>query len=124
MTMPCGKYYVGDLYYVMSDRWDEVCDFMFPNNSTGEVNGEFILKDGTKFANYFTKYGDGEYYDDYGNAYPVESGSIGCIKIEDIKDKSALKRLGKQFIFDTDVTTGSKDGKIFFGNIYIDTECE
>lgn len=29
-TMPAGRYYVGDLCYVMDDVWDEVCDLMFP----------------------------------------------------------------------------------------------
>ncbi len=45
MTMPAGKYYVGDLCYVMHDVWDEVCDLMFPHDNSG-VYGKFKLKDG------------------------------------------------------------------------------
>ena len=67
-TMPAGRYYVGDLCYVMHDVWDEVCDLVFPYDGRG-VYGKFKLKDGREFAVYSTAYGDGTYYDGMGRKY-------------------------------------------------------
>ena len=87
--MPAGKYYVGDLCYVMHDEWDEVCHLMFHGrNDHGCNDGEFRLKDGRKFATYGTKFGDGEYGDQLGNRYGVDAGLIGCILLDDIDLKS------------------------------------
>ena len=73
MTMPAGTYYIGDLCYVFDDNeWDEVLSHIIKGNSC--INGEFTLADGRKFASYTTKWGDGEYYDQYSNGYPVEIG--------------------------------------------------
>ena len=85
MTMPAGKYYVGDLCYVMHECWDEVCGLFFKGRSDHGCNeGEFVLKDGRRFVSINTKYGDGGYYDQYGNEYGVDAGLIGCILIDDI----------------------------------------
>lgn len=43
MTMPAGRYYIGDLCYVMHDEWDEFCDHL-------DYPGERKLKDGRKYA--------------------------------------------------------------------------
>ena len=33
MTMPAGKYYIGDLCYVMSDKeWEEFCSLTIKDN--------------------------------------------------------------------------------------------
>ena len=93
--MQAGKYYVGDLCYVMdNDEWDQVCSIIIQGNKV--FDGEFELKDGRKFAIYSTAYGDGLYNDYYGNEYSVDSGSIGCIKVEDIKAEKYddIERLG------------------------------
>ena len=80
--MPAGEYYIGDLCYVMtSEEWLEVCDLTIQDSRL--IEGEFQLKDGRKFAMYSTAYGDGTYYDHYGFSYSVDSGSIGCIRMED-----------------------------------------
>ena len=57
MTMPAGQYYIGDLCYVMHDEWDEVCHLLFGSSQTGRIKeGEFVLKDGRRFACYSTAY--------------------------------------------------------------------
>ena len=132
--MPAGEYYIGDLCYVMtSEEWLEVCDLTIQD--TRLIEGEFQLKDGRKFAMYSTAYGDGTYYDHYGFSYSVDSGSIGCIRMEDIKDnKNAslgdtqnLLDLGAIQNFDTDFVTGGGRGEpgwegiIQFGHIAIET---
>jgi hypothetical protein len=81
MTAPV-RYYVGDLCYVMHDVWDEVCNISFEPDFDGE--GE--LEDGRKFILFSTAYGDGVYNDSEGNPYSVDSGTIGAIKVDDIRD--------------------------------------
>jgi hypothetical protein len=135
--MPAGKYYIGDLCYVMDDaEWLEVCDLTIRGSRV--IDGEFQLKDGRRFAMYGTAYGDGTYHDHYGFSYSVDSGSIGCIRMEDIKasntyslgDTQAILDFGAIQDFDTDFVTGGGiaggmpgwEGLIQFGHIVIETD--
>jgi hypothetical protein len=133
--MPAGKYYIGDLCYVMDDaEWLEVCDLTIRGSRV--IDGEFQLKDGRRFAMYGTAYGDGTYHDHYGFSYSVDSGSIGCIRMEDIKasntyslgDTQAILDFGAIQDFDTDFVTGGPvdepgwEGLIQFGHIVIETD--
>lgn len=129
--MPAGRYYVGDLCYVMTDaEWDEFCSITIQQDEC--LDGEFQFKDGRRFATYGTKWGDGEYRDQYGNRYSVDAGLIGCIKVEDIRaDKyEDIERLGVITDISVDFVTGggrgTKDwtGTIQFGAIAIETNPE
>ena len=122
MTMPAGKYYIGDLCYVLHDAWDEFCEITIEDNRC--LEGEFTLKDGRRFATYHTAHGDGTYEDELGRCYPVDAGLIGCILLSDIKDETYddLTTLGAIIEFDKDFTTGSEDGILKFGNVFIDTD--
>ncbi|CAB4159416.1 hypothetical protein UFOVP699_152 [uncultured Caudovirales phage] len=120
--MQAGKYYVGDLCYVLNDRWDEVCDLIIVDHKC--LDGEFELKDGTRFAIYGTKWGDGVYRDQHGNGYPVDSGSIGCVLVEDITEGELDDGLGNIFDFKESFTTDSDDGIIQIGDVEIDTRGE
>jgi len=132
--MPAGEYFIGDLCYVMTnEEWLEVCDVTIQGSRL--IEGEFQLKDGRKFAMYSTAYGDGTYHDHYGFSYSVDSGSIGCIRMEDIKasntyslgDTQAILDFGAIQDFDTDFVTGGGRGEpgwegiIQFGHIAIET---
>jgi len=84
--LPAGKYWVGDLCYVMREEWDEVCGLFFKDRQDHGCNeGLFTLKDGRKFVSFNTKWGDGGYYDEAENNYGVDAGLIGCILVSDIK---------------------------------------
>ena len=83
MTNNTVKYYVGDLCYVMHDEWNEVCSMASFDNEDG---AEYELEDGRKFFFYSTAWGDGQYTDTEGRLYSVDSGSIGAIKVDDIRD--------------------------------------
>jgi hypothetical protein len=121
-TMPAGRYYVGDLCYVMHDVWDEVCDLMFPNRYNGPgVYGKFKLKDGREFAVHSTAYGDGCYYDGMGREYSVDAGVIGCILESDIRDPEAWASGGQVLDFIAEFDTWEDRGVIHFGVIAIDT---
>ena len=120
--MQAGKYYVGDLCYVLGDRWDEVCNLIIVDHKC--LDGEFELKDGTRFAIYGTAHGDGFYSDQQGNGYPVDSGSIGCVLVDQITEGQLDITLGNTFNFEEDFETGEEDGVIIIGDIVIDTAGE
>ena len=84
------QYYVGDLCYVMHDAWDEVCGLVPFDNS----EHEFELEDGRKFILFSTAYGDGTYFDREGKSYSVDSGTIGAIKVDDIRDPEFNRIVG------------------------------
>ena len=123
MTMPAGKYYVGDLCYVMTDdEWQQVCARTIQGNKI--VDGEFELDDGRRFAIYGTAYGDGEYYDQYGHTYSVDAGSIGCILMSDIRANKYdnILDLGAVQEFAEPFETDSQGGQLKFGHVMIDTD--
>jgi len=123
MTMPAGKYYVGDLCYVMDqDEWHQVCARTIQGNKI--VDGEFELDDGRRFAIYGTAYGDGEYYDQYGHTYSVDAGSIGCVLMSDIRANKYdnLLDLGAILEFTEPFETGSQGGQLQFGHVIIETD--
>lgn len=127
--MQSGKYYVGDLCYVMTDAdWNEVCELTIKGNDC--IDGEFTMKDGRRFAMYGTKFGDGTYSDQYGNSYCVDSGSIGCILEEHISTYDWNKDMGALITFESTFITGGGrgtkewEGTIQFGRVAIETAVE
>ena len=117
MTMPAGTYYVGDLCYVLQGSdWDDVIDLMFPDSRSGHY-GEHTLMDGRKFAILRTAYGDGEYPDDRGNSYPVDSGTIGCI----LTDATSTTH-GAIIQFDQPFEVVDRNGTLCFGDVEIYTD--
>jgi hypothetical protein len=84
-TMPPGRYWVGDLCYVLQDEWGESC---------GKPDGVHALPDGRRVAMFSTIHGDGTYFDEQGREYAVDSGSLGCILAADIGRKDAYVNLG------------------------------
>lgn len=128
MTMPAGRYYIGDLCYVMHPEWNEACALFFPPGVPGRgVEGEFVLKDGRGFASFGTAWGDGTYNSNIGTEHIVDSGSIGCIRVEDIQDStySDIERLGAivEFAQPFEVKKVSQ-GLIKFGHVEIETDSE
>lgn len=120
--LPAGKYYVGDLCYVMTDaEWDEICAMTLKDGDV--LDGEFTLSDGRRFAMYSTLFGDGEYNDRHGRCYPVDSGSIGCIEVSGLSSEDQANAEDNNIIefdqpFDTEATAS---GVIRIGHISIPT---
>jgi hypothetical protein len=87
--MPAGKYYVGDLCYVMTEEeWDEACELFFAKKGKSScAEGKFILSDGRAFVCFNTFYGDGQYTSGRSYSFDVDSGSIGCIEVGDVSEK-------------------------------------
>ena len=129
MTMPAGRYYIGDLCYVMHPEWDECVDLFFPPDEQGfprGVDGEFALKDGRRFASFGTAYGDGTYQSNIGTSHSVDSGSIGCIRVEDIRDNTYedIETLGAIVEFDQPFEVSADQGLIVFGHVQIETAAD
>lgn len=116
--MEAGRYWVGDLCYVLSDdEWDDVCELTIKGNNV--IDGEFQLPSGKRFSMISTEYGDGTYDDQYGNSYPVDSGSLGCILLSDISEVSDL---GNVHNFSTNFACSrDEDGVVRIGHIFIPT---
>ena len=120
--MRAGVYWIGDLGYVLRDEWDEVCRLTFTDD--GVLDGEFNLRDGRRFCVYSTKFGDGGYETSLGGELSVDSGSIGAIRVSDIRGDDADIDLGIVTEFYTDFETSGVDGIITIGNVEIDTAVE
>ena len=116
---PAGQYYVGDLCYVMHPEWDELCDIMFSEDDY--LEGELTVQNKRIFLA-STAWGDGNYADNVGRAYGVDSGSLGIIAVENIAE-SELPNLndGHVIEFTTDFIVTAQHGRFNFGGILIDT---
>jgi hypothetical protein len=123
MTMPAGRYYIGDLCYVMHPEWDEFCELTIKGNQC--LDGEFVLKDGRRFASFSTAHGDGTYRSNIDTEHSVDAGLIGCIRLEDIRDKEYtpefLTELGAFIEFTEPFDVYADQGLLTFGHVQIET---
>lgn len=118
--MPPGTYYIGDLCYVMtSEEWDQFCAIVIKDGNC--LQGKFFLPDGRCFATFTTKYGDSVYSDQFDREYCVDSGSIGCILVSDIRKTDAEIELGSISKMNSTFRVNNDDGIICIGSISIDT---
>jgi hypothetical protein len=117
--MPAGKYYVGDLCYVMHPQWDEFCQKTISGHNC--IDGIVQFDNGVKVVQFGTAYGDGLYSDMEGLEYSVDAGLIGCIKVEDIKDPESWLDGGNIIQFEDDFECYDNSGVLCFGHVEIDT---
>jgi hypothetical protein len=114
-----GKYYIGDLCYVMHEKWTEFC------NSTDNEGTLQKLSDNRTFWWHSTAYGDGVFTDQLDKEYPVDAGLIGIIDASSI---AAIPEndieLGNVIEFPSDFEVEYIDGTFYIGHVVIDTaEC-
>jgi hypothetical protein len=115
--MKAGKYWVGDLcYLVPPNEWEQVVAFLGDGKTPRE--GEFDLN-GHRGAIFSTYHGDGVYYDQFGNSYGVDSGTVGIFPAEVFDSQS--KELGTIHDFPEDFIPRSVDGNMEFGHLRIRT---
>ena len=121
MTMPAGRYAIIDLCYVMHPEWDEFCALTIRDHQC--LDGEFTLADGRRFATLSTAYGDGTYRSNIGTDHSVDSGSIGCILVSDIRDNTYedIEDLGAIVEFDQPFEVSEDAGLLKFGHVMIET---
>lgn len=101
-------FYIGDVCYAMSD---EDYDGEWHKDDYSDFEGAHALR-GHKFAIGGTAYGDGEYEDQFGHRYGVDSGTIGILPYElcEKKNPYELDKLGR-FVRATTATFTAEDGE-------------
>jgi len=115
-TFKAGKYYIGDLCYVVSDdNWIPLLE------SSEYLEGDNITFKNESIWAHSTHYGDGEYFDQSGRAYGVDAGIIGIMSA-DLRDKT--NDYDNIIDFENDFEVSYEDGIFYFGNITIDTRNE
>lgn len=124
--MPAGKYWVGDLCYVMHDVWEEFCEKAFPASDPAGIQGEMVMDDGRKVWFHSTAWGDGSFRDQAYKEYLVDAGLIGCILVDDVKIGVDSNDFGGghivEFPKDFECTYHKDGGEICFGTLIIVTD--
>lgn len=117
--MKAGTYYIGDPCYVIGDDkdWLDFLDRM--DSARGEA---FEYRDETCWVG-DTKWGDGVYFDNFDNNYPVDAGLIGVIPMGVVDDHKGSD-FGNIAVFKEDFTIEYHDGKFNIGGVEINTEDE
>lgn len=124
--LPPGCYLFVDLCYPFSgEQWSEVCDLLHHH---GDDCGVYELADGTRFGLLSTAFGDGEFLDQYGSSYGVDSGTLGCVRLQDLSPDVVSRFLSGSSSRTCSVHTvpvpfrpSSVDGVLTFGPVVIDT---
>ena len=116
-TLPPGKYFIGDASLIFSNRsWDEVMaagkDFR---------DGEPFEFGGFTMWVAYTANGDGEYEDQNGNKYPVDSAVLGAVPIELVEDPEH-ESSGAILNAPSGLEVSAEDGVFRFNEIVIDTD--
>lgn len=113
ITVPAGRYFLGDPCYCFSTRWSEVLE--------RSKYFDDVLKEGRRFAMAFnTTHGDGTYLDGKGMEYPVDAGMIGLVSVVMAEINPGKASRIVRFKQPTECFT--EGGKLHFGDIVIDTD--
>jgi len=118
ITLPAGRYLIGDLCYRDEDVWDQMIS---TKGMSGKVHSSYEGTDHS-FVILNTKYGDGSYSDNNENVYYVDSGTIGIMSWD--KGTSFNSPMARVFEFTESFQVYNDKGKLHFGNIVIDTDPE
>ena len=85
-SMKAGKYYVGDLCYVLGNKaHGELCKKCFPEGNSTGIEGKSVLSDGRIVISFICPDGDGAYEDQNGLSYMVDSGWLGITLLEGLE---------------------------------------
>jgi len=83
-TLPPGKWWVGDLCYIVPDgEWNDLCEAL-EKQGYDLCQGE--LESGAQWVCSTTMWGDGAYQGSDGNVYGVDAGLIGALQMPDEED--------------------------------------
>ena len=118
MKLKAGKYWVGDLCYILqrAEDWNQICAFM--GSGSKPKTGIFSLN-GREGAIFGTAYGDGCYRDQDGNEYGVDSGTLGLFPAEFASGRFADG--GVIHDFPEDFSVSCVKGEMRFGHLRIPT---
>jgi hypothetical protein len=123
VTIPAGKYYLGDPCYSFSndsDLWSKLLD------TCDTFNHPIAEKDGQNILGFRTLHGNGEYQDNAGFTYGVDAGLIGLVPVE-VADQNPNEIYGKNTVKVVNFNRDTEcmrlaNGTLKFGAIVIDME--
>lgn len=122
--MPPGEYFIGDLFYVMSDVWIEARKLFIDGGKI--ISREFTLDDGRRFALYKTASNEFTCRSNIHTYHPIDSNTIGCVLTSDISDLNyddeKVTDYGGLVYFDESFTPETDGVNVRFGRIVIDTK--
>lgn len=127
IVVPKGRYFVGDPCYSAGQdnaSWQKWCD----KADEGDPEGNMLAAtyNGYPVIGVHTAHGDGDYSDQEGNEYGVDSGMIGVVPAELISkagwNEKSLSAMGDWVDFDNDVQITHNKGVISIGHISINTD--
>jgi len=123
VIVPPGEYVLGDPCYCFSHETSTWDDILESNNVFETPMIEF--KDGIVLG-FFTYYGDGEYFDQFGQSYGVDAGLIGLVSLNLLEvDRTQSPQDDGRIITFLDPTECSEtDGRLRFGPFVINTREE
>jgi hypothetical protein len=122
-VLPAGRYVLSDPCYVIGTKeHKDWCDLL--NRHDYFTDGGIFEENNVKFAVFSTKWGDGEYSDQFGQKYFVDAGMLSCIPWEMVENKEGMGDYFHVMEFFTDFEVSEKDGIIYFGPVKIDTAYE
>lgn len=123
-------FYIGDPCYVLSD---EIYDKMF-DEETDFKTGKVKVDDNFSFIVHSTAWGDGEYFDNSGISYGVDSGTLSVIPIELLENNEFIEEGEYEYgriIFGKTASLNYEDGTFYFNidndnvkEVVIDTDPE
>ncbi len=128
ITMPAGKYFVGDPCFVVKDEmwmdWLKAADYTHNRHLVADT------PDGYQVVGFNTAHGDGIYYDQFGTQYGVDAGLIGLVpyehnpehisaEVEKFSIRCHLVTFDSPFVASVD-----ENGNMQFGHITIITDYE
>lgn len=120
VTVPAGRYFLGDpCYAVPGGLWMPLLESCgdFDASPVGKVGGIEVLA-------FSTAWGDGTYYDQFENEFPVDAGLIGLTPIDLALQRETLGRLASMGLvveFKTETLCVKADGQLRFGQYVIET---
>ena len=123
MKFKAGKYFIGDLSYVLPRKdWMKLCEGLF---SRGDEDTGFKIRGRDVFVA-GTAYGDGEYKDADGNMYSVDTGTLGIAPLELCNQKyikDIIENGGGQIeSFARAFEVSASGGRFQFGHVLIATD--
>lgn len=134
VTVPPGRYLLGDPCYSLGKRgvWLNACNEMEKQDEEASLN-QISLRDRVyvvplherQIMAFNTYYGDGQYTDEKGNEYLVDSGMIGLVPMEFLEENGGATEEDLRpchiVKFDEYTKCEVKDGKLIFGSTEIET---
>jgi hypothetical protein len=123
VLVPAGTYIIADPCYVIPNvEWQEFCAAFDWDTTTGvfEKHGMFAM-------GFSTAHGDGVFTDNYGNLYPVDSGTIGLVDVrwpeqQERPDNYLFPGPWTTVTFDEPTQVEVLNGNMTFGDHYIETD--